>query len=291
VEWDGDGTPLVCVHGMAGSHANWSALASHLSRAGRRVLALDLPGHGLTRPGGRDCTYAGHAGVLRRFVEEVAGGRAVLVGNSLGGLLCVDQAATHPASVEALALVGPAIPVGRSRLHPITALGFAGYAVPGVGELIVSTRRRHFSPETLVAQALWMCCGHPDRVPPEVVREHVEVLRARAGFRGLDDAFLATARTMLRRLARPGRLRAALDSISCPVLMLHGDRDRLVPVGAARRLAASSPAWEFHELEGVGHVPQLEAAERTANALLDWLSRVEGATATERRRPADIIRA
>ena len=71
-----------------------------------------------------------------------------------------------------------------------------------------------------------------------------------------------------------------LDAITAPVLLLHGDEDRLVPVAAARTAAAAHPAWRFEVAEGVGHVPQLEVPEWTAGHLLDWLDR-EGATARD----------
>lgn len=263
--------PLVLVHGLSGSYANWLAVAPALAGSGRRVLALDLPGHGLTRPAGRDVTLAGHARVLAGFMDDVAGGRAVLVGNSLGGLLALQQAATRPATAEALVLLAPALPLGRARVHPITLAGFAGYAVPGLGEAIVGSRRRRFTPEQLVAQTLWMCCADPAAVPRPVVDAHVDLVRRRAGYRQLDAAFLTSARSLLRRLARPQMLARMLDEVTCPVLLVHGTRDRLVPVAAARAVAVARPSWRYEELAGVGHVPQLEAADRTAVLLLDWL--------------------
>jgi pimeloyl-ACP methyl ester carboxylesterase len=269
------GPPLVLVHGLAGASANWMAIAPTLAATGRRVLALDLPGHGLTRPAGRDSSVDGLVEVVRRFVDEVAGGPSVLVGNSLGGLLCLEQAARHPDSVVALALLAPAVPTGRARMHPITVAGFAGYAVPGLGELLVSGRRRRWTPEQLVAQSLWMCCADPSRVPADLVRRHVELVRRRAGYRRLDDAFLTTARTLLRRLARPRRLRARLDAVRCPVLLVHGTRDRLVPVAAARAVARAHPSWRYEEVPDVGHVPQMEVPEQTADLLAQWMADVE----------------
>jgi pimeloyl-ACP methyl ester carboxylesterase len=55
------------------------------------------------------------------------------------------------------------------------------------------------------------------------------------------------------------------------VLLIHGTADRLVPVGAARAAAHANPSWSVRELPGVGHVPQLEAPQDTADAVLGWL--------------------
>jgi pimeloyl-ACP methyl ester carboxylesterase len=268
----------VCVHGLAGAHTNWLGLARRLSST-YRVLALDLPGHGLTRAGLRDARVDAHRRLLHRFLVEVTDGPVLLVGNSMGGLLALREAAAAPDRVSALVLVAAAVPTGRARLHPVVAAGFAGYAVPGIGELVVSTRLRRFSPEQLVAQSLWMCCGDASRVPPEVVAEHVALVRARAGHRRVDAAFLASARSLLRALARGGAFRADAAAVRAPVLMIQGDRDRLVPVAAARATAARFPAWTYHELAGVGHVPMMEVPDETEALIRAWLDGLAGAGA------------
>jgi pimeloyl-ACP methyl ester carboxylesterase len=56
-----------------------------------------------------------------------------------------------------------------------------------------------------------------------------------------------------------------------PVLAIHGERDRLVPVGYARAAAAAHPEWELRVLPDVGHVPQMEAPARWLGAVRDWL--------------------
>jgi pimeloyl-ACP methyl ester carboxylesterase len=130
-----------------------------------------------------------------------------------------------------------------------------------------------------------MCCADPSSVPADVRARHVDLVLQREGYRRLEQAFLTTARSLLRTLASPRALAAELDRIQAPVLHLHGDQDKLVPVAAARKLASSrsgrAPRWRYVELQGVGHVPQFEAPQRTADLLLDWL-------ATTGRRPAMI---
>jgi pimeloyl-ACP methyl ester carboxylesterase len=72
-----------------------------------------------------------------------------------------------------------------------------------------------------------------------------------------------------RRLAR-----WILDQIKAPVLAIHGDRDRLVPVGYARAAARAHPRWDLRVLPGIGHVPQMEAPTRWLAAVKDWLGRL-----------------
>ena len=87
----------------------------------------------------------------------------------------------------------------------------------------------------------------------------------------MDRAFLSAARSLLRLLVDPRRYRKAMESIRVPVLLVHGDRDRLVPVAAARDIARRHPAWRYIELPGVGHVPQLQVPDRVAKDVLAWM--------------------
>ena len=66
--------------------------------------------------------------------------------------------------------------------------------------------------------------------------------------------------------------------MTAPGIVLQGRLDRLVPVSGVAQLAALQPDWTLHLLDGVGHVPQIEAPRRTADLLLPWLSSLTGAS-------------
>jgi len=63
-----------------------------------------------------------------------------------------------------------------------------------------------------------------------------------------------------------------LREIDVPVLLLHGDQDRLINIAAARAAAAANPHWQFEVAQGVGHVPQLEVPQWTIDVVLGWLA-------------------
>ena len=135
-ETDGRAAPVVFVHGLGGSHLNWVRIGRELA-AGRRAVALDLAGFGLSTGAGRDCSVHGNARLLHRFLVEVVESPAVLVGNSMGGAVSVLAAAAHPEAVAGLVLVDPALPAPRQIPDAVVAGLFLLYGAPGVGEVFM----------------------------------------------------------------------------------------------------------------------------------------------------------
>jgi pimeloyl-ACP methyl ester carboxylesterase len=267
-----DGPLLVMVHGLGGSLVNWAALAPLLTDR-CRVLAVDLVGFGHTKAGTHSTSVAANQRMLQRFLSEVAGSPAILVGNSMGGLITILEASSHPEMVPAAVLIDPALPqVLGARPEPLVTAAFGMYAVPHLGRAMLKARRRVRSPEQLAMDVLRLCCVDPSLVPADVLEQHMEVARARRGYPDIDEQFVAAARSLLGVLIRRGTFMATLKAIQGPVLLLHGEQDRLVPIGAARAVAAANPSWTFVVASNVGHVPQLEASVWTASQILDWLA-------------------
>ncbi|MGA2836567.1 MAG: alpha/beta hydrolase [Acidimicrobiales bacterium] len=266
----GDGPLLVAVHGLGGSHLNWAAVAPHL--VGRcRLLAVDLLGHGRTPAAGRRPDVDGHVALLDGFLRQVADRPVVVCGNSLGGLVAALCAAGSPDRVAGLVLIDPALPTSRpGMVHPRVATNFVLCAVPGLGERYLAVRRARTTAEQSVRRVLGVICVDPRRVPADVVDDHValtdDVDRALA-----DQAYLTSARSLSWTLARPGATVARLEGIDRPVLHLHGDRDVLVTVGSARRMAAGRTRWDLQVARDIGHAPMLEAPVWTALRIGEWL--------------------
>lgn len=276
-----DGPRLVLVHGLGGSHLNWCLAAPGLARRAR-VRALDLPGFGRTEPAGRSAAIAANTAVLERFVREVAGAPVVLVGNSMGGMISILLAARAPELVTGLVLVDPALPPTRvQRVDPVVALRFALFALPGVGARSIALRRRQLGSRAVVEQTMRLCGVDPAQVPPELVEESVALVDGRRDVAAMDRAFVTAARSLLAVTADPRRYRAAMDALAMPVLLLHGERDRLVPVGSARAAARAHPGWRAEFWADAGHVPQIQLPDRFTRLVLDWLD-TDGAAAAAR---------
>jgi pimeloyl-ACP methyl ester carboxylesterase len=264
------GPLIVGVHGLAGSAVNWAAIAPLLtSRC--RVLALDLAGHGLTRSGKRSTGVQANRLLLDGFLELVAASPVILMGNSMGGMISLLEASAAPGRVSGLILVDPALPFVPARPDLLVASLFAAGGVPGLGAALLRGVHR-LPPEAIVASTLSLCCQNPSRVPPGVVAQHVAVARRRAGFAEAGRDMARTTRSVIATAGPGGHAyRHGIAHLSCPVLLLHGEQDRLVPVSAARAAARAHPSWSLVVLPGVGHVPQLEAPRECADSILRWL--------------------
>jgi pimeloyl-ACP methyl ester carboxylesterase len=266
-----EGPLMVCVHGLGGSLLNWAAVAPTLAET-CRVLALDLAGFGRTRSHGRSPSVHDNQKLLHRFLTEVCGDPAILVGNSMGGLIAVLQTAAHPETVAGIVLVDPAMPVGlTSRPNPQVAGMFGLYAVPAVGRSVVARRRSSRSAEDMAMALLQLCTADPSRVPAPVLEQHLDLARERNDYPDVDAELIVAARSLMWVLARRRVHASMLRNITVPVLLLHGDQDKLVPIASARAAAAANPTWRFEVATGVGHVPQLEVPEWTIEKILDWL--------------------
>lgn len=270
-----DRAPVLLVHGLGGSHLNWVRIAPALAEH-RHVVAVDLPGFGLTPVAGRRTTIRANVHLLGRFVDQVLGQPAVLVGNSMGGMVTILLAATRPELAVGLCLVDPSLPIVHGHQDRLVAAGFGLFTVPVLGAAYLERGRRRFGVETQVRRVLDLCFGDSSRIDPNVFAADVALTEYRATMPGVDAAFLSAARSLLRVLARRKRYAARIHSVARPVLLVHGERDRLVPFAAAKATAAGNPHWETLFLPGVGHVPQLEVPDLVLERLVPWLDGLSG---------------
>lgn len=271
-----DGGPLlVGVHGLGGAAWNWAALAPLLTDR-FRLIAPDLAGHGLTPSAGRRTTVGANRRLLDRWLRDVVGEPAVLLGNSMGGAISLLEGATAPDLVRGLVLIDPALPRPIfSRVDPRVAASFAIASLPIVGKAIMTRRVHRAGIEAQVKETLRLCTVDLNRIPSWVVDLGIEYARARSKDPYATSDFMAAARSVVRLLSRPGPIRRAastVDAAGIPVLLVHGDRDRLVDIGIATDFAAHRPKWRFEIARDVGHIPMLEVPEWTADQIAAWLA-------------------
>jgi pimeloyl-ACP methyl ester carboxylesterase len=258
LELEGEEPPLVLLHGWADSADTWRLVLDRLARAGRRALALDLPGFGEASPLREGAVLPQLDEFLEAALELVApNGGGVVAGNSLGGCVALRAAERPDLRVAGVVPVAPAgldmarwfvlverDPVVRTVLaSPLPLPGFLMRRA--VGE---------------VYRRLAFC--RPGDIDPVVIStfsSHLDCKPAAA-------RALATGRRLLPELRNPYRL----ERIACPVLLVWGRQDLMVFQTGAERVLAAAPRGRLEVIEDCGHCPQLEAPERFTSLLLDF---------------------
>jgi pimeloyl-ACP methyl ester carboxylesterase len=229
--------PMVFLHGFSGSSSATVHLAAHVASVGRRFVAPDLRGHGMSGKPAADGAYA-----LERFVSDVADvadgceiGRFHLVGHCMGGMIAAAFAAAHPERLESLALVGTSLHPGAER--PVFARMSAAVQRP-----VMPLARRVFPAGT----------DAPAHVDYSRFRNMGDMYWRRM----LADWRALTAQTgeAITRTIRSIDLLEAAAAIATPALVAHGARDSIFPLAAARRTHAAIPGSTLTILPDDNHV-------------------------------------
>ena len=272
VDFGGDGSPLLMVHGLGGNALNWMDVGPELAKR-HRALAIDLVGFGQTPLFSRSAALGANATLVSNFIKQVCEAPTTLMGNSMGGHISILVAGDHPDFIENVVLVDPAVPGTHVRRPEPALLGvMAALSIPGLAETILDQRVRALGPEKLVEQTLSVVCADPSRVSRRTVEAHVELTRERAHLGPQSTrAFLQASRSLGLRMADP-RFWARARKVKAPTLVIHGELDRLIPVAAAHELVRRVPGWTLEVIDGVGHVPMMETPELFLSVFNEWMA-------------------
>lgn len=247
------GQPLLAIPGFGSSSATFEPIVA-ASDGGVRWITCDLPASGRSSKRAFACTTGGLARGATRVLDELGLETAHIAGASLGGAVALQVALRVPHRVRSLILMGTtaAGPLDR-RIDPRKLMAVTARVVWG------SLRRRRlwlapaiFSPDFLAHE--------PDRA-----KARLRLLSAHPPAPwGLAGQYVAAA---LHDVA------SDLDRISVPTLILHAERDVLVPVANAEQLARTVADSELHIFPGAGHAFGLEHPATTASIIRDWVQR------------------
>jgi pimeloyl-ACP methyl ester carboxylesterase len=114
-------------------------------------------------------------------------------------------------------------------------------------------------------------CALPERVPAELVKAHVQEAVERREANGAGNrALIQAGRSLLRALARR-HYDPVYEAVEAPVLVVHGNRDRLVPVEFSL-VIGQRHGWKVATLPGVGHVPMMETPREFLRVTQPWLA-------------------
>jgi len=251
----GDGPALVLLHGLGGAASNWTAVAPELAERAR-VVVPELPGHG-----GSSALPAPVA-TLDAYADRIAGvlgSPAVVAGHSLGGLVALRLALRHPPLVRGLVLAGSAgISSGTRRSQ--RALAVTSLIQPG--KRIAPLRRLVSESRVLRELAFgFASVTDPRAFEPRVAEAFLAGTALHTGVREAADALV---RTDPRR---------DLDRVRVPALVLHGARDRMVPLRDAFEYARRLDV-PLRVIADCGHLLIGERPRAVVDAIADVLDRV-----------------
>jgi pimeloyl-ACP methyl ester carboxylesterase len=252
----GEGDPVVFVHGLSGAWVNWLENIPHFARD-HRVIAMDLPGFGHSPMPAEKISISGYG----RIVDELLGAldidRAVIVGNSMGGFIGAEVAIQFSTRVERLVLVSAAgISIEHQRNEPVLrVLGLLDdWLILGGGW--AATRSDALSGRPRMRRQIMKLVAHrAEKLPAALIAEQVKG-SGKPGFVPALDALTDYP------------IRDRLADIRCPVLVVWGEEDRLVPVKDAYEFGRLIPDARVVVWPETGHVAMLERPD-AFNALVD----------------------
>jgi pimeloyl-ACP methyl ester carboxylesterase len=246
------------------------------------VIAPDLPGAGRTRSADPS---AGRAENGARFLGELCETldleRVVLHGHSMGALVSALFAARQPERVARLVLTGPALPGLPDPPRFAWAWRLALRLAPRLARIPMRAgirlktdlwrRWRDDPTDPRLTEAMARMGTDASRISPallSLIGEEVE--RYRVPWR-IDGIIRAAVSTLAALTVDEGAVRAELERIEAPTLVVWGDQDRLIPRRLVDGLIELHPAWEFRTVDGIGHLLPLEAPQLYVDLVADWM--------------------
>ncbi|MEB3356912.1 MAG: alpha/beta fold hydrolase [Synechococcales bacterium] len=261
--------PLLLIHGFGASldqwHGNLQALAQH-----QDVYALDLLGFGTSEKAAIAYRVALWADQIYAFWQTLIGRPMILVGHSLGALASATAAAAYPETVRGVVLM--TLPATRQEIvtapwmQAMTGTIERLVASPLAIRLIFQVVRR----PAFLRAGLRLAYANRDRVTNELVQSFARPTCDRGAAQTLCRLTQAATQTDYS-LSR----RALLDAIRCPILLLWGQQDRVVPITQGRELIQHYPHLSLTEIPQAGHCLYDECAERVNQEILDWAAALE----------------
>lgn len=259
---EGEGFPIVLLHGTAASLHTWDEWTDTLKQY-YRVIRMDLPAFGLTGPSNnRDYSIASYTDFLNSFLSELNVAEFYLAGNSLGGRIAWNYTLKYPEQVKKLVL--------------IDASGFPMNGEPAfVFELaktpIINQGFKYITPKSFIEKNLNEVYYADSLVTDKIVtRYHDMSLRP-----GNRQAFIDRAQTKFNDNVK------RLSEISAPTLILWGEHDQWIPLEHAHKFDSAIANSELIVFDNAGHIPMEEQPKLTAEPVLRFLKNESTPTSPE----------
>lgn len=253
-----DTIPLVLLHGTSSSLLTWNACTEAWSRD-HRVIRMDLPGFALTGPNPQnDYSIAMYVNFLNRFLQAKQISQCYLAGNSLGGLIAFQFAATYPDQVNKVILIDPAgYPVHNAK----GSLAFK------LGKIrVLKNVLTVITPAFIVRQSLEDAYGDKSLVSDALVEQYRD-MACREGNRNA---------LLIRLQSDFTGDTTVVHKLTMPTLLIWGSLDQLIPLENAYKFQRDLPEDTLAILHQVGHVPMEEAPQQVIPLVSRFINKPSG---------------
>jgi 3-oxoadipate enol-lactonase len=244
-------TPLVFLHGIGGAARAWRGQIDGFSNR-YYAMAWDMPGYGGSAPLD-SVSIATLAEALQEFLQEIGAKKPVLVGHSIGGMIVQQWLIKHPRTAAAVVLAQTSPAFGKAEGD-----WQKQFIEARLGPLDRGETMKSLAP-SLVKELVG---DHPDAGGMEVARDCMGSV-PEASYRAMMLALLGFDQ------------RKALGDIAVPTLVLSGSKDKNAPAPMMAKMATYIPSSTYIELEGAGHLVNLERPEAFDAALDQFLKTIE----------------
>lgn len=259
-------TPLILLHGFGASIGHWRHNLTVLNQV-HPVYALDMLGFGASEKASAKYDVSLWVEQVydfwRTFIQEPV----VLVGNSIGSLVCLAAAASHPDMVRGVVMMSLPDPTLEEEMIP-----------PALRSLVAGIKSAILSPLVVKSFFYWVRVPHRVRSwasiayasREAITDELVDILVGPAQDRGSAQAFCAILKAMTSSKFGPS-VKSLLPRLDIPMLLIWGAKDKMIPRGLANQFTQYNPNLQLMELENAGHCPHDECPEQINQIILEWI--------------------
>ena len=261
--------PVILVHGFGASIEHWRNNIPAIA-AQNTVYAIDLLGFGASRKADVEYNMELWTEQLHDFWQTFIGTPAILIGNSIGSLVCLTATANYPEMAQGLVMLSlPDVSVREDMLPPI--------ARP-----LVTSIENFFASPLLIGNVLkfvrrpkvirkWAGIAYPNKAA--ITEELVEILSTPAYDLDSEQTLFRLSRSV-RKSSFARSVKDMLPIVDLPMLLIWGLEDRMIPPNQAQTIAALNSRLKLIKLPHAGHCPHDEHPEQFNSLLLDWLKSI-----------------
>ena len=258
--------PIIFIHGFGASIEHWRHNLSAIAKY-HPVYALDLLGFGASRKADTEYNTTLWTEQIHDFWQTFIGTPAILVGNSIGSLVCLNATATYPEMVAGLVMLSlPDVSVREDMLPPLVRPIVTGIENLFASPLLIKTILKIVRRPQVIRK--WAGVAYPKK--EAVTDELVEILSNPAYDEGSEQTLYRLSRSV-RKAGFAKSVRDLLPQVAVPVLLIWGLQDKMIPPKQARAIASLNSRLKLIELADAGHCPHDEYPEQFNSLLLDWL--------------------